>query len=92
MQREPPERQAASRDVDGNVILIEDPVKVQAKLKQTWANLRIERNSRLTACDWTQLPDASVDKNTWATYRQELRDLPEQITDPTQVTWPTPPF
>jgi hypothetical protein len=29
----------------------------------------------LAACDWTQLPDSPADKETWATYRQALRDL-----------------
>jgi len=65
--------------------------------------LRIERDSRLTACDWvitmhkelgTNIPDA------WKTYRQALRDLPTSASpslnsfgnlDLTSVTWPTEP-
>lgn len=35
------------------------------------------RNQLLTASDWTQLPDAPVDREAWTTYRQALRDLPE---------------
>lgn len=35
------------------------------------------RTKELSQCDWTQLPDALVDKTTWAVYRQALRDLPE---------------
>lgn len=34
------------------------------------------REKELLATDWTQLPDAPVDANSWASYRQSLRDLP----------------
>ena len=65
--------------------------------------LRIERDKRLTACDWvvtmhkelgTSIPTA------WSTYRQALRDLPSTASptlDPMQksginnVSWPTEP-
>lgn len=48
------------------------------------------RNKKLLASDWTQLPDAPVDKESWAEYRQKLRDLPE-TTDPLNVVWPDRP-
>lgn len=41
------------------------------------ANLRAARDQALKASDWTQLADAPVDKEAWATYRQALRDLPD---------------
>lgn len=34
------------------------------------------RSLELTQTDWTQLPDAPVDAQAWAIYRQKLRDLP----------------
>lgn len=39
--------------------------------------IKIERDKRLLASDWTQLPDtlSNIDKAAWATYRQALRDL-----------------
>jgi len=40
---------------------------------------RTKRNSLLRQSDWSQLPDANVDKVAWATYRQALRDLPAQV-------------
>jgi len=40
------------------------------------------RNQLLTASDWTQLPDAPVDKEAWAAYRQALRDLPNHVNFP----------
>lgn len=55
-----------------------------------WATIRAERNAKLAACDWTQLPDAPVDAAVWATYRQALRDITQQA-DPFNITWPTPP-
>jgi len=44
--------------------------------------IRRKRNSLLTRSDWTQMPDSPLteeDKILWATYRQQLRDLPEGI-------------
>jgi len=55
-------------------------------------SIRAERNRRLTASDWTQLPDVPVSiKNSWAVYRQALRDITEQSSFPQNVTWPTAP-
>ena len=50
-----------------------------------------KRNELLQQSDWTQLPDSPADKEAWATYRQALRDLPEQTGFPIQVTFPTSP-
>lgn len=36
------------------------------------------RTEELKSSDWTQLPDAPVDVEAWANYRQVLRDLPAQ--------------
>lgn len=55
-----------------------------------WAMIRAERNARLAATDWTQLPDAPVDAAVWATYRQALRDVTQQP-DPFNITWPEEP-
>lgn len=53
--------------------------------------LRSERDAKLQSSDWTQVPDAPVDQAAWATYRQALRDLPENTDDPRQVVWPEEP-
>jgi len=55
------------------------------------ASVRQQRNAKLTACDWTQVADAPVDKAAWATYRQALRDLPKEAGFPWEITWPTAP-
>jgi hypothetical protein len=53
--------------------------------------LRLWRNAQLKASDWTQVEDAPIDKAAWATYRQALRDLPSQSTDPAKLVFPTAP-
>jgi hypothetical protein len=45
---------------------------------QKWEQIKLWRNAKLSASDWTQVADAPVDKVKWATYRQALRDLPQQ--------------
>jgi hypothetical protein len=72
---------------DGSVTLVPNP-------EWYWTQLRTERNRRLAATDWTQLADAHLSqekKDAWAAYRQELRDLPDELTDPLSVVWPTSP-
>ena len=46
--------------------------------EQKWEQIKNWRNAQLIASDWTQVEDAPVDKAAWATYRQALRDLPQQ--------------
>ena len=60
------------------------------------SQLRRERDEKLAASDWTQASDhssplAADKKAEWATYRQALRDLPENTDDPATPTWPTEP-
>lgn len=54
-----------------------------------WVLVRAERDRRLTACDWTQLPDAPASSQ-WLTYRQALRDITQQV-DPFHIAWPALP-
>lgn len=80
--------------VEDAIVLSEDAEKASAKEAKEWAALRAERDSRLQACDWTQLEDAplALDKKAeWAAYRQELRDVPEDTVDPTAPVWPAQP-
>lgn len=64
--------------------------EVAERIKFKWDYIRADRNSRLSACDWTQLPDAPVDAAIWAEYRQALRDITDQA-DPFNITWPKEP-
>jgi len=56
-----------------------------------WKAIRAQRDRRLAASDWTQVADAPVDGAAWATYRQELRDLPQNYILPDDVEWPEEP-
>ena len=38
--------------------------------------VRWKRDNLLLESDWTQLPDAPVNREAWAKYRQALRDFP----------------
>ena len=54
-------------------------------------DIRGWRNMLIVESDWTQLSDSPLTaekKTEWATYRQELRDVPASYPD---VTWPTEP-
>ena len=55
---------------------------------------RGQRDAMLRHTDWTQIADASLGAHTaeeWATYRQELRDLPGGFTKVSEVVWPDDP-
>lgn len=60
-------------------------------VERAWEVLRHERNLLLANSDWTVLADSPTSTAAWKTYRQELRDLPANTTDPLNVVWPTPP-
>lgn len=54
--------------------------------------IRLERNARLAACDWTQGKDIADNISAaWAAYRQALRDIPAQPGFPADVVWPAQP-
>ena len=60
------------------------------------AAARGKRDHLLTASDWTQLPDAreamgAEKAEEWDTYRQALRDVPQQSGFPRDIMWPVKP-
>ena len=87
------------------------PIPTLAECEAAWQEilneapmkkLREERNIKLSQCDIYGLSDFPFDNDTvkqsWLTYRQELRDLPSNSTPSfdengqlTGVTWPIPP-
>lgn len=65
----------------------------QADIDRAWIVFRNRRNGYLTDSDWTQSLDSPLSdtkKQEWATYRQQLRDLPSTV-DPSNPTWPSKP-
>ena len=55
-----------------------------------WFELRFKRNRLLTETDWMANSDVTM-SDEWKTYRQALRDLPANTSDPANPTWPTKP-
>ena len=55
-----------------------------------WEALRLERDSLLSQTDTYALSDRTL-SDEMRTYRQQLRDLPANTSDPTNPTWPTKP-
>lgn len=53
--------------------------------------MRAIRNDLLKESDWTQLPDATCDREAWATYRQALRDFPATWTPGPEADFPDTP-
>lgn len=69
--------------------------EIQAKREaDALIDMKIRRNEILNGTDWTQVSDNQLtteQRQAWATYRQALRDLPSNVTDPLNILWPTEP-
>ena len=66
----------------------------EISLELRWDKVKNKRNKLLNACDWTQIADSPLTaekKAEWTTYRQLLRDVPQQSVEPENVVWPTAP-
>ena len=59
----------------------------------TWEQIRGQRDALLKDSDWSAFPDATPkpSKEAWLTYRQALRDLPQNFKNPSEVIWPEKP-
>lgn len=88
------------RIVNGEIVDREDSEEEisQSDLKyKALAKLRYFRDIELKDSDWTQMPDNSLTdekRQEWANYRQQLRDLPSNnldITDVEDVIFPEMP-
>lgn len=54
--------------------------------------VRAQRDALLAQTDWTQAADIpQATKDRWAPYRQDLRDIPQQVGFPFNVVWPVKP-
>lgn len=76
----------------GEITEVEDTTDYsEIRSAMAWSGIRLERNRLLAASDWTVLSDSPTSTAAWKTYRQALRDLPANTTDPYNPVWPTPP-
>lgn len=76
-----------------------DTLQVEQNITSTHIDvwIRLRRNAKLSASDWTVGPDSPLSdskKAEWQTYRQALRDVPANnstVTLKQDVVWPTQP-
>jgi hypothetical protein len=84
------------------VIINEDDVQIVHRVRsmttdeltlrdvESWQNMRQLRNELLGGTDFYALSDVTMSSD-MTVYRQALRDLPANIDDPTNITWPVAP-
>ena len=80
--------------INGEIVRKSDAEIAGTNLPKDLAIFRGGRDELLKSSDWTQAADSPLSdakKAEWATYRQQLRDLPANTSDPANPTWPTPP-
>lgn len=90
VKRHLPELVAGEYKISWDIVQ-KTPEQLSQELEANKRTMRSVRNEKLTLSDWTQVADAPVDKAAWATYRQALRDLPQQPGFPAAVEWPHDP-
>ena len=85
-----------NRAYDANGVEVSlDESLIEAKITELdisnkWSELRQERNRLLAETDYLALSDLTLSAE-MTTYRQALRDLPSNTSDPANPTWPTKP-
>lgn len=77
--------------IDGvHSVILETEAELQEK---AFSMLRAQRDRLLLESDWTQLQDSPLtdaQRQSWATYRQSLRDLPATV-DINNIVYPEKP-
>jgi len=86
--------QAGAFDADGNQVSLNqsvvDAAAAELATEVAWSDLRVRRTQLLTDTDYLALSDATLSED-MRTYRQALRDLPANTSDPANPTWPVKP-
>jgi len=69
--------------------------RIEFETEQKWKELREQRNTRIAQTDYlftSDYPHPTPEiKQAWLDYRQALRDLPSNTTDPENPVWPEAP-
>ena len=68
----------------------DDTAKDARILADKWTAVRRDRDRRLAETDYLALSDSTLASN-MKTYRQSLRDVPEDNSDPDNISWPSKP-
>ena len=85
---------AGAFDANGDQVTLDqslvDAAAAELVTENAWNNLRTKRTKLLAETDYLALSDATLSAD-MQTYRQALRDLPANTSDPANPTWPTKP-
>ena len=68
----------------------DDTAKEARLLADKWANVRRDRDRKLAETDYLALGDNTLSAD-MKTYRSKLRSVPQDNSDPDDITWPTKP-
>ena len=91
--------ESVETDEDGEVIKTnykmshfsgDDSARDARLLADKWANVRKQRNRKLAETDYLALGDNTL-STAMKTYRSKLRSVPQDNSDPDDITWPTKP-
>ena len=75
---------------DGSKIVKDDDALSACQTAEKWKDVRRDRNRKLEETDYLALSDQTLSAG-MKTYRQKLRDVPKDNSDPDKITWPTKP-
>ena len=79
-------------DATNKKIVKDDDALSACQTADKWKNVRADRNRRLEETDFMALSDTSPSmSNDMKLYRQKLRNIPQENSDPDNITWPTKP-
>ena len=85
-------------DADGNQVTLDqsvvDAAAAELVTATAWNDLRTKRDQLLAETDWEIVKHKELGTTIPAalkTYRQELRDLPANTSDPANPSWPVKP-
>ena len=77
---------------DGSKIIKDDDALTSYQTAEKWKRIRNDRNRRLAETDHMALADTSASmSNDMKLYRQRLRNIPQENSDPDNITWPDKP-
>jgi hypothetical protein len=85
------------QDMEGNDITIQthfsgnDSDKNARLLADKWKSIRLKRSRFLAETDYLAMKDQPDMSNDMQIYRKKLRDLPQDNSDPDNITWPSKP-
>jgi hypothetical protein len=77
-------------DMVAKTVVIDTSAETSATTERAWTALREKRDILLIVTDWWAGNDLTM-TDAQIAYRQALRDLPANTTDPANPTWPIKP-